>query len=322
MALYPVDVQVERLLRRCQIPVHFALLSGRVFVVGATDTGQLPRDGRANDGTITSPLRTVTFSAATMAKDQRGDTFLLADDGLTSDVPTFSRGGTRFTGVVPQRSLSGWTAATNTGAILRLAASVADGIIVSGTGVHLHGLIIAAVTSNTADSIINVNLAAHGFTMTNCLIVTENLSHVPLTIAGADDVLIANCHFANVDPTADTDLLHWINVSAASNRLRILNNTFSSKALTLGINLAAACKDIEIRGNQLSNSDTDNVAGLIDCAAGTTGVICDNRGLHGYHAAGAALDGLIDPASCANCENYANNVTSEAGGLIPATRST
>jgi hypothetical protein len=286
-------------------------VTGTTYWVDSTDANASDVSGK---GTFSSPWATIAYAltkatgsgAVILVKPNHRETIDSTADWV------FAANGVSVIGLGfgyfrPQITISGTGAHIIVGAI---------------NGVRLENLRFLGATDDL-DRFIYVYHAAtatYGFTLLGCEFRMDAAASEPddvivFAVAGSDHWIEGN-RFCFTEQTNQSETC--IKSSVAIPRTRIINNYIGGNFLTSCISLTAASADLVIKDNLLVNTQLLAVAGLIDLHASCTGAVVNNRGFHGYDI---DLTACIDPGACANCENYANNVVTEAGGIVSETAS-
>ena len=168
-----------------------------------------------------------------------------------------------------------------------------------------------------------IDVNAANFTMRKCRVMVDAAANHPLIVvltdAAANGIVIRDCDFDLEYDNAVTPLIVTTARNVAirlvgSDYAKIEDNAISGNFTVSCIDsLTTACRGVQINRNRLRNVQTTNIAGIIDLVAGTTGVVANNSGFHGYVT---DLATTIDPASCAMIQNFVSNVATESGGLV------
>lgn len=182
-------------------------------------------------------------------------------------------------------------------------------------GVRLQSLRFMSTVSGHVN-VLDIATASHGFTLIGCFFQVEaaadDVTNAIVVAASVTDVHIAGNRIEYLEATSGSTTA--LALGGANTRLRVVDNYIAGDFSTAAISMTStATDDLEITHNRIYNAQTANVDGAIDIVASSRGVIAYNVGFHGY---ATALTSCIDPANCAQSENYFNNVAGEAGGLV------
>lgn len=169
--------------------------------------------------------------------------------------------------------------------------------------------------SAVADVVAAVDVGAKDFVLRNCSF-TEGtdlnfLVCVQTAASNAcDGLTIEDCTFI-VPDAANTECIELV---GAADKVTIQNNTIRGAFLVSAISaITAASTNLNILNNRIVNTQTTDIAGLIDLVAACTGFIHGNVCFHGYTT---DITGSIDGDSCVLGENLVANVIAERGGAF------
>lgn len=278
--------------------------SGQVFFVDSTDGEGADSGGY---GTFFNPFLTLAY-ALTASELAAGDTIILkpghtesfatAVEISTAGVTVWGQGKTTLRPTLTFTATGAYLGMTAAGCsivncILQFAQTSHGKLVyLDEAGCGVHNCKLGRSGNFTSTSLIQVN--------------------------GKADCVISGNQVAIQDSTGA--LADAIRLTGACHRTAILRNYLSGNYSTAIINaITAASNDLLIERNTLINTQTTNIAGIIDLVASCTGIIADNRGKHGYVT---NLTTTIDGASAGSIENYIQNTDGESGGITPPTRST
>lgn len=277
--------------------VHDAAeVTGRIFWVGSNVTGASDSAGYGqNPG---KPFDTLVY-AETKCLSQRGDLiYVMANH---TETLLSAAGAVLLLLNVANLRIVGIGRSTRPAFLLDGHAN--NYINITGADTTLENLAFKAGHANIAKGF---SVATAGVRFDGCHFIenvaTENYLFAIQTTAAADEMDVENCTFISIDAEADA----CIQLVGACNGVRILHNYMNAPCVTSLIEaITNACLDIQICHNHLRNlAEGDDLAGLVDLVASSTGVIHDNLC---YLADDTDVLTGIDGASCSLARNISSN---------------
>lgn len=281
---------------------------GRVFWVGSNVTGATDAAGYGeNPG---APFATLVY-AETQALTQRGDRIIILPNH--TETLLSATGAAILTLDVANLRISGMGRSTRPAFLIDGHAN--NYVTITGADTILENVTFKAGHANIAKGI---SAAAAGVAFKGCHFIenttNENFLFPIQTTAAADEMLVDLCKFISVNAAADA----CIQLVGACNGVEITNNYMDAPCVTSLIEaITTACLDIKITDNYLRNiAEGDDLAGLVDLVAGSTGVIHRNTC---YLADDTDVLTGIDGANCSLADNISSNEYNQhavtAGGV-------
>lgn len=269
---------------------------GKTFWVGSNITGAT--DGAGYGQNPGAPFATAVY-AETQALSQRGDTIYILPNH--TETLLSAAGAVLLLLNVDNLRIVGLGRSTRPAFLLDGHAN--NYINITGADTVIENCTFKA---GHADIAKGISVAAAGVAFRGCHFIenvaTENFLFAIQTTAAADEMLVEGCTFISVDASADA----CIQLVGACNGVDILGNYMDAPCTTSLIEaITNACLDIKIIGNYLRNLvEGDDLAGLIDLVAASTGVIHRNTC---YLADDTDVLTGIDGASCSLADNISSN---------------
>jgi len=266
-----------------------------------------------NDGSYRRPFSTVTY-ALTKCTASRGDIIAIMP-GYTEAVSAAGGEAWNVAGV----AIVGLGTGTLKPTFTMGGGSTSDTLDIGATNISVSNVRFVSGVANLA-VMVDVLAAGTHASFDRCeFMASAAATGADITLQGttaAFGLSVTNCTFnmeSSVAGLAVTDIpTQGISFTHCDNSV-FNDNVFMGNWSTSAISgLATASEGLQINRNQIHNVGTTDVAGAIDLVAGCTGNISDNR--IGYYFT-TDVDGVIDPASCSQNENYIVNVVTETGGI-------
>ncbi len=302
---YYVHEDAYLALAKVQGGIAIGSVTGKTFWV---DNTHPDASDVAGHGQFNAPFSTLDYAIGRCEAD-RGDTILVGpkhaetvatDGGITLDVDGVTVRGFGWTTFRPSFTIGTLTTAS---------------IKVTGAGCRLINLrFFGAITS--LDRMVEVN--ADGVIISGCLFqnsAAANDANKAIEVDGDDFVTIIDndiCFLTATNPST-----HAIHMPSGAAAARILGNRIFGNFSAGAILFAGNADDILIDNNRIFNLSS---TGPVIDASGSTGLVSGNQGLSGFVAHDSAMVGT----GVGKPENYfvTNLAYTEAGGILPATRST
>jgi len=269
---------------------------GNVFWVGSNITGATDGAGYGrNPGT---PFATLVY-AETQCLTQRCDTIYVMQNH--TETWTHSTGAAILTLDVANLQIIGLGRSTRP--IFLIDGHANNYISITGADTTIKN---CQFESGAADVAKAVLVAAAGVRFDGCHFLDstagENFLFSIMTTAAADEMEVEKCTFISIDASVDA----FIHLVGACNGVRILHNYMNGPCVTSLIEaITNPCLDIHICHNHLrSLTEGNDLAGLVDLVASSTGIIHDNLC---YNADDTDILTGIDGASCSLARNISSN---------------
>lgn len=289
---------------------------GEVFWVNSTSVlpvgGLSPSDG--NNGTYLQPFKTIAVALNKCTAD-RGDIIMvmpgytetvILTGGFPIDVAGVAIIGCGVGSLKPTITLN-----TDVGADIEMTAANTS-------------IFNFRVVSDLANMLKGINVSAVNCTIDRCEFMcsgaTEGLLTPVISTTAALDLHVTNCVMNNESSIAGVSVsdVATSGIEFLGDGTVIRNNIFMGAYATSCILNGTTAEGILIEGNHMFNVSSA-AAGMISLEASCSGLIRDNLGM--------VLDtstviGLIINGGCGMIRNFAGNVITETGALIPVVVST
>ncbi len=273
--------------------------TGKVFWVGKSISGvRTAGDAAGYGGSPSRPFATLVY-AETKCLSQRCDTIHLLENH--TETLASGSGAAVLTLDVANLQIIGHGRSTRPAFLIDGHAN--NYISITGADTSFQNCTFKSGHANVAKGVL---VGAAGVAFRGCHFLenttNENFLFSIMTTAAADELLVEDSTFISINASADA-LIHLV---GACNGVKILRNYMDAPCTTSLIEaITNACLDLQINDNHLrSLTEGNDLAGLVDLVASTTGTIQHNTC---YLADDTDILTGIDGASCSLGGNISSN---------------